>query len=69
MKHETKKDLGQNPPQSNKRPLDPREYPLARDARGSAGREEIRAKTQMVSAPRQSNRQMERINQNQTHGR
>lgn len=41
---------------SNKRPSDPREYPLARDARGSAGRTEIRAKTPRVSAPRQAPR-------------
>jgi hypothetical protein len=67
MKRETKKDPGQKPTQNGKRPLDPREYPLARDARGSAGRKEIRAKTQMVAAPRQSNRPVERTNQ--THGR
>ena len=54
---------------SNKKPSDPREYPLARDSRGSAGREEIRAKTPMVAAPRQSNRPVERSNQNRTHGR
>jgi len=69
MKQETKTDPGQKNFAGKKRPLDPREYPLARDARGSAGREEIRAKTSMVSAPRQSNRPVERSNQNQTHGR
>jgi len=41
---------------SSKKPSDPREFPLARDARGSAGREEIRAQTPRVPAPRQSNR-------------
>lgn len=69
MKEKTKTDRGQKKSQSKKRPLDPREYPLARDSRGSAGREEIRAKTSMVTAPRQSNRPVERSNQNQTHGR
>jgi hypothetical protein len=54
---------------SNKRPLDRREYPLARDSRGSAGREEIRAKTQMVSAPRQSRRPTERSQQQRTQSR
>jgi len=53
----------------NKKPLDPREYPLARDSRGSAGRDEIRAKTAVVSAPRQSARPMERSNQKRAHGR
>ena len=48
---------------SNKQPLDPREYPFARDSRGSAGRAEIRTKTPMVSAPRQSNRPAERSGQ------
>jgi len=52
---------------SNKQPLDPRENPMARDARGSAGREEIRAKTSMVSAPRQSQRPVERSNQKRAH--
>ena len=41
---------------SNKQPLDPRENPRARDARGSASRDEIRAQTSRVPAPRQSNR-------------
>jgi len=48
---------------SNKHPLAEREHPLARDARGAARREEIRAKTPMVSAPRQSLRRSERSNQ------
>jgi hypothetical protein len=54
---------------SKKRPSDPREYPLARDARGSAGRDEIRSKTAMVSAPRQSRRPMERSNQKRASAR
>ena len=54
---------------SNKQPVDPREYPLARDSRGSAGREEIRAKPAMVSAPRQSNRPAERSGQVRAHKR
>lgn len=53
--------------QGKVRPLDPREYPQARDARGSAGRGEIRTKSPMVSAPRQSRRPMERSNQKRTH--
>src|SRR5688572_12956892 len=68
MKNET-----QSPPlrksASKKRPLDPREFPLSRDARGSAGREEIRSKTPMVSAPRQSRRPVERSNQKRAHTR
>ena len=52
---------------SNKQPVDPREYPMARDARGSASREEIRAKTRVVSAPRQSQRPVERSNQKRAH--
>ena len=39
---------------SRKKALDPREYPLARDARGKASREEVRAQTPRLSAPRQS---------------
>lgn len=54
---------------SNKQPTDPREYPLARDARGSATREEIRAATPMVSAPRQSRRPVERSQQKRAHSR
>ena len=49
------------------RPLAPRESSFARDARGSAGREEIRAKTQLVSAPRESLRPAERSNQKRAH--
>ena len=45
---------------SNKHPMDPRDDPRARDARGSAGRDEIRAQTPRVPAPRQSNRPPER---------
>jgi hypothetical protein len=69
MKEEAKPDRGQINSQSKKHPLEPREYPLARDARGSAVREEIRSKTRMVTAPRQSNRPMQQGNRNQTHGR
>jgi hypothetical protein len=54
---------------SNKQPVDPRAYPLARDTRGSADRAEIRAQNPRVAAPRQSNRPVERSSQNQTHGR
>ncbi len=54
---------------STKQPLAPREYPLARDARGSAAREEIRAKTPMVSAPRQSRRPVENSNKTRTPSR
>lgn len=45
-------------------PLDPREYPFARDKRGSANREEIRQRTTQVHpAARQSQRQPERSSQ------
>jgi len=54
---------------NNKKPSDPREYPLARDSRGSASRAEIRAKTPMVSSPRQSNRPTERSGQKRAHKR
>ena len=52
---------------SNKQPVDPRANLLARDSRGTASREEIRAKTAMVSAPRQSNRPAERSGQKRAH--
>ncbi len=45
---------------NTKQPLDPREYPKARDSRGKAGREEIRAQTPRVPAPRQSQRPPEK---------
>ena len=54
---------------SNKQPVDPRANPLARSAKGSATREEIRAKTPMVSAPRQPRRPMERSGQKRAHSR
>jgi len=54
---------------SNKQPLDPRANPLARDSRGAAAREEIRAKTTMRSAPRQSQRPVERSGQKRAHGK
>ena len=54
---------------SNKQPADPRANPLARSTKGSATREEIRAKTPVVSAPRQSNRPAERSGQKRTHTR
>ena len=54
---------------SNKQPADPRANPLARSPKGSATREEIRAKTPMVSAPRQSNRPVERSGQKRAHSR
>ncbi|MBI5774707.1 MAG: hypothetical protein HZA89_13305 [Verrucomicrobia bacterium] len=46
-----------------KKPLDRRENPLARDARGTASRAEIRRETPRVAAPRQSNRPAERRGQ------
>jgi hypothetical protein len=67
MKKESTTVRGPKKSQNKKVPLDPREYPLARDARGSARREEIRSKTPVVSAPRQSRRPMERSNQKRTH--
>jgi hypothetical protein len=54
---------------SNKQPSDPREYPLARDSRASAGREEIRAKAPVLCAPRQSRRPIERSYQKRAHKR
>ena len=52
---------------SNKQPVDPRANHLARDSRGTASREEIRAKTPVFSAPRQSNRPAERSGQTRAH--
>lgn len=69
MKEKTKADRDQKNSPSKKIPLDPREYPQARDSRGSAGRTEIRAQTPRISAPRQSNRPVVRSSRNQTHGR
>jgi len=54
-------------PVGKKKPLDLREHPLARDARGSASRGEIRRETPTVNAPRQSKRPAERGNQRRTH--
>ena len=54
---------------SNKQPVDPRANPLARTAKGSATREEIRAQSPVVSAPRQSRRAMERSGQARAHTR
>ena len=62
-----KKEIHGQKPASKKQPSDPREYPLARDSRGSARREEIRSKTPMVSAPRQSRRPVERSTQKRAH--
>jgi hypothetical protein len=67
MKEGTITGGGQKKSQSKKRPLDPREYPLARDAKGSSRREEIRSKTPMDSAPRKSRRSVERSNQKRVH--
>jgi hypothetical protein len=49
-------------PTSTKKPSDPRAYPLAKDSRGSAARDEIRAKAPKISAPRQSNRPTQKGN-------
>ncbi len=54
---------------SNKQPVDPRANPKARSTKGSATRDEIRTKTPVVSAPRQSNRPAERSGQKRTHTR
>jgi len=57
-----KKQTPSQPPKafaSNKQPSDPREKPKARDSRGKAGREEVRAQTPRVPAPRQSLRPRE----------
>jgi hypothetical protein len=67
MKKETSIQTKESP--SNKKPLDQRENPMARDSRGSAKRDEIRAQTPMVSAPRQSQKPMERSNQKRAHKR
>lgn len=69
MKEKIKTDRDQKNSPSEKHPLDPREYPLARDSRGAAGRAEIRAQNPRVAAPRQSNRPVVRSSRNQTHGR
>ncbi len=60
-KHSNKPVVGE------KKPLDLREHPLARDARGSASRREIRREAPSVNAPRQSRRPAERSNQRRTH--
>lgn len=67
----TPKTRNRKPPESAKniQPLDPREYPLARDSRGTAAREEIRCQSPMVSAPRQSQRPVERGNESRPHAR
>ncbi len=69
MKTRNKPDLSPSISQNKKQSLHAHENPLARDARGSARRDEIRAMTQMVSAPRESNRPMERSNQKRAHSR
>lgn len=50
MKEKPKADRDRIHIPPSKHPLDPREYPLARDSRGSARRPEIRAQTPRVSA-------------------
>ncbi len=55
-------------PASNQQPLNPPECCQDRDSRGYAGREEIRSKTSPGFSPRQSNRSVERDNQNWSHG-
>jgi hypothetical protein len=52
---------------ATKRASDPREYPAARDARGTANRTEIRRESPRVAAPRASNRTAERGNQPRSH--
>ena len=42
--------------EGDKKPLNPREDPLARDARGKATREEVRKVASPVNAPRASKR-------------
>lgn len=49
--------------------LDPLAHPMARTTKGSATREEIRSQTVVLSAPRQSNRPMERSRQPRTRKR
>jgi hypothetical protein len=63
MKKEMTTKKAQRIASNQKQPLRERDNPLARDAGGSARREEIRAKAPMVSAPRQSKRPMERSRQ------
>ena len=72
--HDTmKKDQSSKPTPSTspvhggKKPSDPREYPAARDSRGTSSRQEIRAHEAKVSAPRQSQRTPERGNQSRKH--
>ena len=47
----------------SKHPLTPREHPGARDARGTASRNEIRKATRRVVAPRKTGGVVERSNQ------
>jgi len=51
------------PGAGTKKPLDRRENPGARDERGAATRAEIRSGASMMSAPRQTQRRVERSNQ------
>jgi len=69
MKEKTKTDRDPKKSPSKEHPLDPREYPEARDSRGAAGRTEIRAQNPRVAAPRQSNRPVVHSSRNRTHGR
>jgi hypothetical protein len=69
MKEKIKADRDQKNSPNKKHPLDPREFPQARDSRGSAGRTEIRAQNPRVTAPRQSDRPVVRSRGNQTPGR
>ena len=54
---------------SSKQPVNPRDNPLARSAKGSATREEIRSQSPVVSAPRRSDRPVERSGQKRAHSR
>lgn len=53
----------------NAKSLSERDYPLARGKRGTASREEVRSKSPTLSAPRQSQRPMERSSQKRAHTR
>ena len=53
----TTPDVTRNPNQEGgKKPMDPREDPLARDARGKATREDVRRVASPVNAPRATKR-------------
>jgi hypothetical protein len=59
--------LAEQKARRTKHPLVPRDNPTARDARGTASRNEIRKATRRTVAPRKTGGVVERSNQPRTH--